>query len=165
MGKGEIARDEQFLLVPQCFLPVWITFFHFHPIWNCRLQALSVWTSLRCVAWEMVNSCAVICTLLAITFQLVKCPCMGFRLSICIRLNQLDTKTTVCVSKARKHLLFPRLYQMPSSSMVLFWNKVKHGNHYGCANILRVHFESEATLKLLAGYFTTINNAWKIENG
>ena len=24
-GKGEIARHEQFLLFPQCFLPVWIT--------------------------------------------------------------------------------------------------------------------------------------------
>ena len=31
-GKGEIARNEQFLLFPQCFLPVWITFFHFRQI-------------------------------------------------------------------------------------------------------------------------------------
>ena len=30
--KGEIARNEQFLLFPQCFLPVWITFFHFRQI-------------------------------------------------------------------------------------------------------------------------------------
>ena len=29
VGKGEIARNEQFLLFPQCFLPVWITFCHF----------------------------------------------------------------------------------------------------------------------------------------
>ena len=29
VGKGEIARNEQFLHFPQCFLPVWITFFHF----------------------------------------------------------------------------------------------------------------------------------------
>ena len=29
VGKGEIARNEQFLLFPQCFLPVWRTFFHF----------------------------------------------------------------------------------------------------------------------------------------
>ena len=29
VGKGEIARNEQFLLFPQCFLPVWITFGHF----------------------------------------------------------------------------------------------------------------------------------------
>ena len=29
VGKGEIARKEQFLLFPQCFLPVWITLFHF----------------------------------------------------------------------------------------------------------------------------------------
>ena len=29
VGKGEIARNEQFLLFPQRFLPVWIIFFHF----------------------------------------------------------------------------------------------------------------------------------------
>ena len=29
VGKGEIARNKQFLLFPKCFLPVWITFFHF----------------------------------------------------------------------------------------------------------------------------------------
>ena len=29
-GKGEIARNEQFLLFPQCFLPIWRTFYHFH---------------------------------------------------------------------------------------------------------------------------------------
>ena len=28
-GKGEIARNEQFLLFPQCLLPIWITFCHF----------------------------------------------------------------------------------------------------------------------------------------
>ena len=38
VGKGEIARYEQFLLFPQCFLPIWMTFCHFHYIWNCRLQ-------------------------------------------------------------------------------------------------------------------------------
>ena len=38
MGKGEIARNEQFLLFPQCFLPVWRTFCHFHKI----LKLLSV---------------------------------------------------------------------------------------------------------------------------
>ena len=31
-GKGEIAHNEQFLLFPQCFLPVWITFCHFRQI-------------------------------------------------------------------------------------------------------------------------------------
>ena len=29
VGKGEIARNEQFLLFPQCFLTVWIAFCHF----------------------------------------------------------------------------------------------------------------------------------------
>ena len=32
VGKGEIALNEQFLLFPQCFLPVWITFCHFRQI-------------------------------------------------------------------------------------------------------------------------------------
>ena len=47
--KREIARNEQFLLFPQCFLPVWITFFHFCQIQNCSLQTLSVWRSLKFV--------------------------------------------------------------------------------------------------------------------
>ena len=32
VGKGEIARNEQFLLFPQCFLPISRTFYHFHQI-------------------------------------------------------------------------------------------------------------------------------------
>ena len=55
VGKGEIARNEQFLLFPQCFLAVWKTFYHFHLIWNYRLQTLSVWRSLKVVVWERVN--------------------------------------------------------------------------------------------------------------
>ena len=53
-GKGEIARNEQFLLFPQCFLSVWRTFCHFYQIQNCRLQTLSVWKSLKFVVWEKV---------------------------------------------------------------------------------------------------------------
>ena len=55
VGKGETVRNEQFLLFPQCFLSVWRTFFHFNQIWNCRLQTLSVWKSLKFVMWERVN--------------------------------------------------------------------------------------------------------------
>ena len=55
VGKGEIARNEQFLLFPQCFLPVWRTFCHIHQIWNCRLRTLSVWKSLKFVFWERVT--------------------------------------------------------------------------------------------------------------
>ena len=57
VGKGEIARNKQFLLFPQCFLPVWITFCHFRQICNCHLQTLSleetvsIWTSLKSVVW------------------------------------------------------------------------------------------------------------------
>ena len=32
VGKGEIAHNEQFLLFPQCFLPFWRFFCHFHQI-------------------------------------------------------------------------------------------------------------------------------------
>ena len=51
MGKGEIARNEQFLLFWRCFLPCWRPFCHFHQIWNCRLQTLSVWKSLIISMW------------------------------------------------------------------------------------------------------------------
>ena len=56
VGKGEIARNEQFLLFPQCFLPICRTFCHFHPIWNCRMQTLSVWFSLKFVVLERDKS-------------------------------------------------------------------------------------------------------------
>ena len=54
-GKGEIARDEHFLLFPQCFLTIRITCSHVHQISNCHLQTLSVWKSLKFVVWERVN--------------------------------------------------------------------------------------------------------------
>ena len=47
VGKGEIARNEQFLIYPQCFLPLLRTFCHCHYIQNCRLQSLSVWKGLN----------------------------------------------------------------------------------------------------------------------
>ena len=55
VGKEEIARNEQFLLFPPCFLTVWITFSHVYQISNCRLQTLSVWKSLKFVVWERVK--------------------------------------------------------------------------------------------------------------
>ena len=56
MRKGEIAHYEQFLLFPQCFLTYQRTFCHFKQIRNYRLQALSVWRSLKIVVWEKVNN-------------------------------------------------------------------------------------------------------------
>ena len=56
MGKGEIARYEQFLLFPQRFLSIWRTFCHFHQIKNCCLQTLSIWNRLKFAVWERVNS-------------------------------------------------------------------------------------------------------------
>ena len=53
--KGEIARNKQFLLFPQCFLPFQGTCNYFHQIQNCRLQTLSVWKSLKFVVWERVK--------------------------------------------------------------------------------------------------------------
>ena len=57
VGKGEIARNEQFLLFPQCFLPFWRTFRHFHQTLKCRLQTLSVWKSLKFVIWVRIDLC------------------------------------------------------------------------------------------------------------
>ena len=39
VGKGEIARNEQFLLFSQCFLPVWRTF---HVPFSSNLELSSV---------------------------------------------------------------------------------------------------------------------------
>ena len=55
VGKGEIARHEQFLLFPQCFLYFQRALRYFHQNQNCRLQTLSVWKSLKFVVWERVN--------------------------------------------------------------------------------------------------------------
>ena len=54
-GNWEIACNEQFLLFPQCFLRYCRTFCHFHQNWNCRVQTLLVWRSLKFVVWERVN--------------------------------------------------------------------------------------------------------------
>ena len=54
-GKGEIARNKQFLIFPQCFLPILRTFYHFHQVWNCRLLTPSLWKCLKFVVWERVN--------------------------------------------------------------------------------------------------------------
>ena len=54
--KGEIVHYEQFLLFPQCFLPLETSFCHFHQILNCPLQSLSAWKSLKFVVYERVNA-------------------------------------------------------------------------------------------------------------
>ena len=54
VGKGEIARNEQFLLFPQCFQCVWRTFGYFYQILNCHLQSLRKWKGLKFVVWERV---------------------------------------------------------------------------------------------------------------
>ena len=41
-GKGEIARNEQFLLLPQCLLSFRTAFCHFNQFSNCRLQSLPI---------------------------------------------------------------------------------------------------------------------------
>ena len=56
VGKGEIARNEQFLFFPQCFLPFLRAFCHFCQIQNYYLPSLSVWKSLKFDVWERVNS-------------------------------------------------------------------------------------------------------------
>ena len=54
-GKGEIARNEQFLFFSQCFLPFKRNFRHLQQIQKSRLRNLSVWKSLKFVVLESVN--------------------------------------------------------------------------------------------------------------
>ena len=54
--KGEIARNEQFLLFPQCFISILENFLPFLSSLNCRLQTLSVQESLKFVVWERVKT-------------------------------------------------------------------------------------------------------------
>ena len=53
---GEIAHKEYFLLLPQCFLPIWRTFFRCHQIWNRCLQTLWIWKGLRFVIIRRLGS-------------------------------------------------------------------------------------------------------------
>ena len=56
VGKGEIARNEQFPLFPQCFLTIWKTFCQLPQIENRRMQTLSVFKGLKFVVWERVKT-------------------------------------------------------------------------------------------------------------
>ena len=83
VGKGKIARNEQFLLFPQCFLPVWRTFFHFHQIWNYCPQTLSVWKSPNFVIRERVNHFSLWCiSCWEITFQSRWLVVLGFNATV-----------------------------------------------------------------------------------
>ena len=48
-GKGEIAR------ITSNFSFSHSVFYHFHKIYNCRVQTRSVWKSLKFVVWERVK--------------------------------------------------------------------------------------------------------------
>ena len=48
--------EKQFLLFPQCFVPLWRTFCLFYPIWIYRLQSFSVCKSLKFIVWERVKT-------------------------------------------------------------------------------------------------------------
>ena len=45
--KEKLLVMNSFSFFPQCFLPTWRTFCHFHQIYNCRLQTLSIWKNLN----------------------------------------------------------------------------------------------------------------------
>ena len=47
VGKGEIACIKQFLLFSQCFPSYMALTFHFKCALKCRLQFVSVWTSVK----------------------------------------------------------------------------------------------------------------------
>ena len=45
--KEKLLVTSNFSFLPLCFLPCWRSFCHIHQIWNCRLQFLSVWKSVK----------------------------------------------------------------------------------------------------------------------
>ena len=55
VGKGEIARNEQYLLFPQCFLSFMRLFCPLDQIQNCRQRSFTFWKSLKSVVWERLN--------------------------------------------------------------------------------------------------------------
>ena len=59
--KGEIACNKQFLLFSQCFLPFRVLIFHFKCTLKCRLQFVSIWTSLKFCCLQWVNIDKILC--------------------------------------------------------------------------------------------------------
>ena len=55
VGKGEIAHNKQFLLLPLCFELFQRNFYHSEQFKICRLRTLSFWKSLKFVIWERVE--------------------------------------------------------------------------------------------------------------
>ena len=53
--KEKLLVTSNFSFSHSVFYPFGWTFCHFHPIWYCRLQTLSVWKSLKFVVWERVK--------------------------------------------------------------------------------------------------------------
>ena len=49
--KGEITSYKKFLIFSQCFLPYMALIFHFKCTSKCRMQFVSIWTSLNFVVW------------------------------------------------------------------------------------------------------------------
>ena len=51
----ELLVTCNFSIFPQCFLPFWRIFCHLYKTWNCGLQTLPMWKSLKFVVWERVK--------------------------------------------------------------------------------------------------------------
>ena len=51
--KGEIACNKQILLFSKCFLPYMVLIFHSKCTLKCRLQFVSIWTSLKFCRWKI----------------------------------------------------------------------------------------------------------------
>ena len=128
MGRGEIACYKQFLLSRQHFLPIWITFCHFHQIKNCCLQTFSIWKIPKFVVVERVKSDRVqflsLCKLIITrqNFRLVRIE------SVCRQQNESDSDIKTCCLKPRKQCgerrkcCLPAFSPFPTMSSTL-WRK------------------------------------------
>ena len=90
---------------PQCFLPIWRTFYHSYQIQNCYLQTILVWKILKFVVWEGVNS---------LPNEKKFRPVQIER--ICRWQNKCDSKIELYFVKGRKHCEKRRKCWLPAFS-------------------------------------------------
>ena len=102
--KGKTACYKQFLLFSQCFLPYTALIFHFKCTLKCRLQSVSIWTSLKFC--RLVMGLIFSARILQILLFSTKCKALSSR--------------SIVASHERRHYFFTRFCKAPKEAAMLF---------------------------------------------
>ena len=121
MRKGESIHNEQFLLSPLCFLPIWRTSCHFQQIWNCHVQSLWVWESLISDVWERWPKQDV--------FVKPECPCHGHFFENC-NLDIWLWPWQITLTLVLKNGLYPKEYIHVTHLFHVYCTPIKDRNCY-----------------------------------